>query len=170
MSWDAAQALVSGNVDVAFTYTKPADKRIQVRHIDWLEMAIVAPLFWQERLKNLSLNDLATLPWVWTSEHCPLNTLQQEIFADAGCEPEKAVVVDQEAAILKLVSEGIGLSIMPMVKAIDVALTNEIVPVKKLKKKMGLFLIYLQKRERDQKILALLEVIGRVWKPDVEDS
>lgn len=29
MSWDAANELLSGNVDLAFTYTKPADKRIQ---------------------------------------------------------------------------------------------------------------------------------------------
>lgn len=169
MSWDAAHELLSGNVDVAFTYTKPADKRIMVRHINRLEMAIVAPVIWQERLKNATLNDLTIHPWVWTSEHCPLCALQQEIFVEAGCEPEKAVVVDQEAAILKLVSEGIGLSIMPMLKAMDVADTYEIAPVKKLEKKMDLFLIYLQRRERDKKISAILDVIGRVWESDIND-
>lgn len=163
MSWASVHELLSGNIDLAFTYTKPADRRIQVRHIDSVEMVIVAPIFWKERVKNATLNDLTTFPWVWTSEHCPLCSLQKEIFAEAGCEPEKAVVVDQEAAILKLVSEGVGLSLMPMLKAINVADTYQLVIVKNLDKKLDLFLIYLKRREQDQKISALLDVIERVW-------
>jgi hypothetical protein len=45
-------------------------------------MVIVAPRSWKERLDGAGLNDLATFPWVWTSEHCPLCALQQEIFAE----------------------------------------------------------------------------------------
>lgn len=170
MSWDAAHELLAENVDVAFSYTKPADKRIQIRHIDRLELAIVAPRRWQERLNKSTVNDLTALPWVWTSEHCPLCGLQQEIFAEAGCKPNKAVVVDQEAAILQLVSEGIGLSLMPMVKAIDIAETFGISPVKKLEKKLDLFVLYLQKREGDQKISAIIDVIRRVWGSAIQDS
>ncbi len=163
MSWDAAHDLLSGNVDLAFTYTKPADKKIQVRRIDLIEMVIVAPQFWKERLQNATLKDLTAFPWVWTSEHCPLCALQKEIFDEAGCEPEKAVVVDQEAAILKLVSEGVGLGIMPMLKVINIADTYQLVTVNNLDKKLDLFLIYLKRREQDQKNSALLDVINRVW-------
>jgi DNA-binding transcriptional LysR family regulator len=168
MSWDAEKELLSGNVDLAFTYSKPADKRIKLRHICWIEMVIVAPNIWKERFKSVTLKELATFPWVWTSGHCPLCALQQEIFDDAGCKPKKAVVVDQESAILKLVSEGVGLSIMPTLKAIDVADTCRLAIVKKLKKKLDLFLIYLKRREHDQKISTLLDLVGRVWDSDTE--
>jgi DNA-binding transcriptional LysR family regulator len=170
MSWDAANELLTGNVDLAFTYTKPNDKRIEIRHIDWIEMAIVAPLIWKERSENATLNDLTALPWIWTSDHCPICELQKEIFAEARCKPNKAVVVDQEAAILKFVSEGVGLSIMPMLKAINIADTYNLVPIRKLDKKLSLFLIYLKRREQDQKISILLNVIERLWEVTTDDK
>jgi len=170
MSWDAANDLLSGKIDLAFTYTKPNDKKIEVRLVDEIEMAIVAPLLWKERLKNATLNDLTTFPWVWTSDHCPLCELQKAIFAEAGCKPEKAVVVDQEATILKLVAEGVGLGLMPMLKAINVAHTYNLATIRKLDKKLDLFLIYLKRREHDQKISALLDVIERVWEAKTNDK
>jgi len=170
MSWDAEKELLSGNVDLAFTYTKPNEKRIEIRHIDWIEMAIVAPLIWKEHCENATLNDLTSLPWIWTSDHCPICELQKEIFAEAGCEPNKAVVVDQEAAILKFVSEGVGLSVMPILKAINVADTYNLVPIKRLDKKLALFLIYMKRREQDQKISILLNVIERVWEVKSDDK
>jgi DNA-binding transcriptional LysR family regulator len=163
MSWEAADELLSGNVDLAFTYAKPDDERIQVRHQDSIELAIVGPLGWKECLENVTLNDLTDLPWVWTSEHCPLCRLLKEIFYEAGCEPKKAVVVDQEAAILKLVSEGVGLSIMPLSKAVEVAATHKIFIVTKIEKTLDLFLTYLKRREQDPKVLAILNVIEKVW-------
>ncbi len=170
MSWDAANDLLSGKIDLAFTYTKPNDKKIEVRHIDGIEMAIVAPRIWKERFKNATLNDLTTFPWVWTSDHCPLCALQKTIFAEAGRKPEKAVVVDQEAAILKLASEGVGLSLMPVLKVINVADTYNLVTIRKLEKKLDLFLIYLKRREQDQKISVLLDVIERVWEAKTDDN
>jgi plasmid maintenance system killer protein len=78
MSWDAAKELLSGNVDLAFTYTKPNDKKIEIRHIDWIEMAVVAPLIWKEHYENATMKDLTKLPWIWTSDHCPICELQNE--------------------------------------------------------------------------------------------
>ena len=170
MSWDASKELLSGNVDLAFTYTKPDDKKIEIRHIDWIQMAIVAPLIWKERYENATMNDLTKLPWIWTSDHCPICELQKEIFAESGCKPNKAVVVDQEAAILKFVSEGVGLSIMPILKAINVADTYNLVPIRKLDKKLALFLIYLKRREQDQKISILLNAIERAWRAKTDDE
>jgi DNA-binding transcriptional LysR family regulator len=166
MSWEAANELLSGNVDLAFTYAKPDDERIKVRHQDSIELAIVGPSGWKERLENVTLNDLAALPWVWTSEHCPLCRILKEIFDEAGFGPKKAVVVDQEAAILKLVSEGVGLSIMPLSKAVEVAATHQIFTVTKIEKTLDLFLTYLKRREQDPKVLAILNVIEKVWKSE----
>jgi DNA-binding transcriptional LysR family regulator len=167
MSWDAARELLAGNLDLAFTYTKPDEERIEVCHIDRIEMAVVAPSLWRERLLKPSLKDLTTFPWVWTSEHCPLCALQKAIFVEAGTRPEKAVVVDQEAAILKLVSEGVGLSIMPLAKAINLADTYNLIVAKKLEKKLNLFVIYLKRRDQDRKISAMLDAIGSVWGVDL---
>lgn len=166
MSWDVAAGLLAGHIDLAFTFTVPDDGKIATRRVDWLDMAIVAPEGWKERLENATLNDLTTLPWVWTSDHCPLCRLQNEIFAQTGRKPEKAVVVDQEAAILKFVSEGIGLSIMPTLKIAQVAESHNLVALRTLDQKLPLFLAYLKRRERDRKILMLADVIARVWEED----
>jgi hypothetical protein len=87
---------------------------------------------WKERYENATMNDLTTLPWIWTSDHWPICELQKEIFAGSGCRPNKVVVVDQEAVIIKFVSEGIGLSIMPLLKAVNVVDAYNLVPTENL--------------------------------------
>jgi DNA-binding transcriptional LysR family regulator len=170
MSWEAPQKLLAGKVDLAFTYTNPYDERIRAYHIDWVELAVVAPVSWQQRLARATLHDLTTLPWVWTSQHCPLCALQQDIFETVGREPEKSIVVDQEAAILKLVSEGVGLGIVPTNKLQHVTATHHIVGVTVLEKKLRLLLLHRKQQEQDQKVAALLDVIGKVWNLDLSEE
>jgi DNA-binding transcriptional LysR family regulator len=164
MSWNSEDDLLSEKIDLAFTYIKPDNKKIEVRHIELMEMAIIAPKAWESKLKSASLNRLTTFPWVWTSDHCPLRALQNEIFTEAGCQNDKSVVVDQEAAIHKLVSEGVGLSIMPVKKAVHIADNHNLVTLRKLTRKLPLFLVYLKRREQEQRISILLSIISQVWR------
>jgi DNA-binding transcriptional LysR family regulator len=75
-------------------------------------MRIVGPADWGERIATASLQDLAQLPWIYTSDTCPLYVLTQQLFASLDSVPERVAYVDSEDAVRELVRAGAGLSIL----------------------------------------------------------
>lgn len=163
MSWDVVEKLNTGKIDLGFSYSIPHDSKVEVQFLGEIDLAIVGPEKWRNRLEGKSKNDLAAFPWIWTSEHCPINMILTDFFESIEKEPLKAIVVDQEAAILKLVSDGIGLSVMPVCKIENVKLQYKIFPITKLNKKLKLYITCLKRRKMDNKILILLNLIHKVW-------
>ncbi|WP_321401897.1 LysR family transcriptional regulator [Maridesulfovibrio sp.] len=164
MSWDVVEKLNYEKIALGFSYSIPNDNRIDVQFLGEIDLAIVAPEKWRKRLEGKSEKDIAEFPWIWTSEHCPLNIVLTNFFKDINQTPLKAIVVDQEASILKLVSDGVGLSIMPTSKIENVKSQYEIFPVKKLAETLKLYILCLKRRKMDNKILILLKLINEVWK------
>lgn len=165
MSWQAPVEIIAGNLDAAFVYSSPDDDKIAVERIDQIQLVVVAPLAWQERLKGAGIEDWTLFPWVWTSKYCPLYQVANNLFSQIGREPIKAVVVDQESAIFKLVSEGVGLSLMPEEKAEEASQAGVLYISKIPVSKLDLSLIYLKSRAEDPIVSAVLDVIHAVWKP-----
>ncbi|WP_051249667.1 LysR family transcriptional regulator [Maridesulfovibrio zosterae] len=166
MSWDAVEKLNTGKIDLGFSYSIPHDNKIEVQLLGEIDLAIVGPEKWRSRLEGKTEKDLATFPWIWTSEHCPINMILTNFFESIGKEPLKAIVVDQEAAILKLVSDGVGLSVMPVSKIENVKQQYKIFPITKLNKKLKLYIICLKRRKMDNKISILLNLINEVWEKE----
>lgn len=163
MSWQAPREVLLGNLDAAFMYSRPDDDKLQIQTLDQVQLVIVAPLIWQDRLEHSTLKDLVSLPWVWTDERCPLYKVAEDLFSTIGQEPLKAVIVDGEAAIFKLVSSGVGLSLMPEGKAKEAALAGQLCISKVPAAQLDLSLIYLKGREGDPVIRAILDVVNQVW-------
>ncbi|MDJ0732455.1 MAG: LysR family transcriptional regulator [Crocosphaera sp.] len=163
MSWQAPPEIIAGNLDAAFVYSKPDDDKIAVHRLDEVQLLVVAPLAWQERLTDARVEDLTLFPWVWTDKYCPLYQAAHKIFAEIGREPVKAVIVDQESAIYKLVTAGVGLSLMPESKAKEAAEAGELYITEIPAPKIDLSLIYLKSREQDPMISAIFEIINLVW-------
>ncbi|OIQ52285.1 Hydrogen peroxide-inducible gene activator [Pseudodesulfovibrio hydrargyri] len=163
MSWDVASELSSRNIDLGFSYTLPDDDRIEAQSLGEIELSIVASEAWRERLGAPGLKELASFPWVWTSDHCPMNKVLSGLFKSIGEEPVKAVVVDQESAILRLVADEVGLGIMPALKVEDVSDAYGIFSVMNLEKKLTLHLLSLERRADEPMIAAMVSLIREVW-------
>lgn len=164
MSWNVAAELASRNIDLGFSYVPPDQDEIDARPLGEIELAVVASETWQERLEEISsVKELAAFPWVWTSGHCPLNRVLSQLFDEMGETPDKAVVVDQESAILRLVADGIGLGLMPVPKVEDIAAGYGIFPVLRLEKKLALYLLSLARRADEPMIVTMQNLIGKVW-------
>jgi DNA-binding transcriptional LysR family regulator len=168
MSWQAPVELIARNLDVAFVYAIPEDERIEVLRLDQVWLPVVAPMKWKERLENVVLEDLLVYPWVWTNDRCPFYEVAETLFANIGKEPTKAVMVDEESAIEKLVSEGVGLSLMAEAKAKELALNGHLYVVNIPTAKIDLSLIYLKSRRQDPIISATRAVMSDLW--DVDSS
>ncbi len=167
MSWQAPREVVLGNLDAAFMYSHPDDDKLQVEILEQVQLVIVAPLIWQDRLEHSALKDLVSFPWVWTDERCPLYKIAVGLFSAIGQEPFKAVIVDGEAEIFKLVSSGVGLSFMPERKAKEAARAGQLCISKVPAATLDLSLIYLKSRESDPVIRAILDVVAQVWQKKV---
>lgn len=167
MSWEAPAELHAGNLDAAFAYARPEDDAIAAHTLDRVDLVIVGPIAWQNRLSKASLADMAELPWIWISQPCPLYQSAQKLFADLNREPAKAVVTDQETTIRKLVESGVGLCLMTQVEAAQAVSAGQICIAGSPISGLDLSLLYLKKRAEDPLVKAILEGIARAWQ--IED-
>lgn len=163
MSWDVVAELSSKNIDLGFSYNLPDDDRIHAQPLGEIGLAIVASEAWRERVGGADLKELASFPWVWTSDHCPMSKILSGLFDEIGEEPVKAVVVDQESAILRLVADEVGLGIMPALKVDNVAGGDGIFSVMHLERKLILYLLSLERRADDPMIVTVENLIKRIW-------
>ncbi|SME92651.1 LysR family transcriptional regulator [Desulfovibrio gilichinskyi] len=164
MSWDVVGKLNSKKIDLGFSYIVPHDDRIDAQLLGEIDLTVVGPEAWRSLLDGKTEKDLAAFPWVWTSEHCPLNMILTEFFESIKEQPVKAIVVDQEAAILKLVSDGVGLSVMPSNKVKNLEHQYGVFSVAKLNKRLKLYILCLKQRKMNHSISIFLDVIKDVWR------
>ena len=90
----------------------PCESGVAVDILAEVPMRIVAPAGWSRHVRDASLEDLAHLPWVYTSESCPFHAMNRELFSDLDTEPDKVAYVDSEDAVRELIRAGAGLSIL----------------------------------------------------------
>jgi DNA-binding transcriptional LysR family regulator len=77
-------------------------------------LIIVAPIEWKDKIQQASIESLGALPWIYTTERCPFYHLTEAMFSEVGCEPSKAVFVDNEESIRQLIKSGVGVSLLRM--------------------------------------------------------
>ena len=163
MTWEAPEELRKENLEAAFVYACPDDETIAAHSLDQIGLVIVGPIAWQDRLQTAALDDLATLPWIWTSHNCPFFAVGQKLFDEMNCEPIKAVITDQESAIRHMVADGVGLSIMSESEANEAVEKGQLYIVGSRVGTLDLSLIYLEKRAQDPLVKAVLSCIAKAW-------
>lgn len=161
MTWEALGELSAGRLDAAFVNRVPDDEAVEAHKLEKLDLAIVGPLDWKNRLQNASWQTIAALPWVWLHPLCPFYEVAETLFEERGHVPIKAVIADQEAALHNLVASGVGLTLMFSKEARAAKDTVHIVQDKA--GSVDLSFIYLKKRAEDPVIRAILRVIQSLW-------
>lgn len=170
MTWEAPDELHAERLEAAFVYAIPDDETIAVHRLDQIGLVIVGPIAWQDRLQPSILADLAAFPWIWTSHNCPYFAVAQKLFSEMDCEPIKAVITDQEAAIRHMVADGVGLSIMSESEAKAAAEKGQLYIVGSRIGSLDLSLIYLKKRAQDPLVKAVLNSIAKAWQLEGLDA
>ena len=163
LTWEAPEALQAEELEAAFVYKCPDGDAFETHQLDQTGLVIVGPVAWQDRLQSASLADLADFPWIWTSHKCPYFGVSQSLYSEMDCEPVKAVITDQEAAILHMVADGVGLSIMSETEAVSAANKGQLYIVGSRIGNLNLSLIYLKKRAQDPFVKAILSSIAKAW-------
>ena len=163
MTWEAPEDLRRAKLDAAFVNRVPDGDEFVDHTLETLDLAIVAPMAWKDRLKQADWQTITGFPWVWSHRRCPIYGVADRLFAQQGRYPVKAVISDQESAIRKLVASGAGLTLMMTKEARAAESDGKIFVVRDNVGTVDLSLIYLRKRSEDPLIKAIWRIIRTVW-------
>lgn len=163
VSGAAFQKVVSGALDASFYYGELDNERVAGLNLREISYRIVAPAGWSERIDGATWVQIAAEPWVMTPAISTHHQLASALFREHHIVPTKVVEVDDEFVVASLVVSGLGMALMredlalEKVRAQDVCLWGDVRLSTTLK------FLYLQEREQDPVIAALLDILRALW-------
>lgn len=152
-----------GVLDGGFFFGPCQYADLAVYHLAEVPMRIIGPGRWEDRLVTASLEELAALPWVYTSDTCPFYALTRELFAETEATPNSVAYVDSEDAVRELIRAGAGISLLREDDADAMQARGEAVCWSG--KATGIELGFAVQRQRaaEPLVSALQAVIAEIW-------
>ena len=161
-SWKMAEALQSGELDAGYMFGNVISPEIKAVPLRTCYLRIVAPLKWQTQLADADWNMLASYPWISVPELCPFHRMITAIFEQQRLTPNIVAVGDQEATLSNLVRAGIGLSVMIEEEALIAQQQGTLWVWERERLPISLSLAYMQHREQEPVIQALLKGLHQI--------
>ncbi len=159
----ALEHVRDGSLDASFYYgdrSHPNVARLPLREVTY---RVAAPSEWRERVKDAGWKEIAEQSWIIPPPISTHHQLAYALLSQHGVEPTKVVEADQEDVISSLVRSGVGLALMREDLALEQAAAGEVCLWKDVRMPTTLWFIYLQEREDDPVIRALLDVLKDTW-------
>ncbi len=154
-----------GKLDLGFVYDNILEPghEIEAIGLEDVDMAVVGPTSWAERVCQASWEELAGLPWVWFSERCPFQFLLESSFSCRDLPLNKVMVGDNDATLRTLVAAGIGLTLLRRDDALEAEAAGEVCLWRREGLTLGLSLVYRRERAEDRVIAAIVSAVAEVW-------
>jgi DNA-binding transcriptional LysR family regulator len=154
-----------GRLDLGFVYDNILEPghEIEAMALEDVDMAVVGPTSWADRVCRASWEELAALPWVWFSERCPFQHLLESSFSCRDLALNKVMVGDNDATLRTLVAAGIGLTLLRKDDALDAAAAGEVCLWRREGLRLGLSLVHRRERADDRVIAAIVSAVAEVW-------
>jgi DNA-binding transcriptional LysR family regulator len=158
-------AVRQGQLDLGFIYDNIIEPGHEIERValETVDMAVVGPPSWAERVCPASWEDLAGLPWVWFSERCPFQYLLEQSFSCRGLPLNKTMVGDSDATLRTLVAAGCGLTLLRRDDALDAVAAGEVCLWQREGLQLGLSLIHRRERADDRVVAAIVAAVAEVW-------
>jgi len=155
----------SGELEAGFVYDNivAPGSEVDCLPLDEVPMAVVGPTSWSQKVTAASWEDLAGMPWVWFSAHCPFQVLLEQAFVRRGLPLNKKMIGDNDMTLRTLVAAGCGLTLLRRDDALDAEAAGEVClwPVTGLV--LGLSLVYRRDRGGDRVIESVVSAVAEAW-------
>jgi DNA-binding transcriptional LysR family regulator len=155
--------LMAGELDAGFylgDVNTPGVAQVLLKTVSY---RIVAPPDWKERMPQATWQDIGQMPWVGTPAQSSQHRLVREMLRRKGFEPRFVVEADQEASMISLVKNGVGLCLMRDELAQAAAQRGEVVIWQEVNQPCPLTFIYPSAREHEPSIAGLRQVLQEIW-------
>ncbi|WP_432695543.1 LysR family transcriptional regulator [Marinobacterium sp. YM272] len=157
-------------LDAGFMFGPCDAADMQVTELCRVPMHILAPRAWAERIEGKSLDEIARLPWVYTTPNCPIYQLFERLFHDRKRPPTEIVWCDTEDAIRALIRSGVGMSLVKrsdaeaaVAEGYGVSWPGEVPDI-------ALSLVMLKQRNTEVALQALATSIHALWLDETEQA
>jgi DNA-binding transcriptional LysR family regulator len=159
----AFEKVRDGELDASFYYgelTHPNVTGVRLREITY---RIVAPAAWKVRIAQAAWQDIANEPWIMAPPVSTHHQLASALFRQHDIQPSTVVEADDEVVVGSLVVSGLGLGLMREDLAFEKAAAGEVCLWRDIRLTTTLQFVYLQEREQDPVLRALVDVLRDVW-------
>ncbi len=127
-----------------------------------VELVIAAPPAWRARLHGAPLDEVLAGPWVWPPHDCPFHEKAMALARAPGA----GVTADDESTILRLVSAGIGLSLLPAFLVDEAEAKGQVVAVRGTGADLELGFVWRARDEGSPLVRPVVEALRRIWREE----
>ena len=163
ISGSILERIRAGSVDAGFFLGALEDPAIHVTQLCTLTYLVVAPVAWEERIRQAEWRDIALMPWIGTPVHSSQHRLVQDMFAEQGYKLSTVVEVDQEASMRSLVTMGMGLCLLREDIAREAGQKRQLVVWEGASRPCPLSFVCLKTKADDALVNALHKVVLEEW-------
>jgi len=154
----------SGLLDVSFISGDSYLEEIGFKELFTTNAVIAASPKWDAKLKNADREGLLELPWIYPEPLCIYHRFIKRLFKESDKEPNWITSSATEDSTIALIKSGVGIAFIRDDEATTLLEKGEIVVYPKESFSLPLRVAYLNSREEDPIIKALLEIIVEVFK------
>ena len=165
VSGSILERILSENLDAGFYLGKLNQPQIRSIELKTLNYVIAVPPQWHDKIEPHDWKALATLPWVGTPVQSSQHRLVKEMFAEHGLEVSSSIEADQEATMIEMVRQGVGLCMMRDNLAQAAAARGELLIWEGVQRPCLLSFIYPERAASDPVMEALLAILHDMWQP-----
>ncbi len=164
-STELIKKVSSGQLDVSFFSGDSYLEEIGYKELFTTNAVIAASPKWKEQLENANRKDLLKLPWIYPEPLCIYHRFIKRLFDETDIEPHWITSSATEDSTIALIKSGVGIAFIRDDEAATLLENGEIVVYPKESFSLPLRIAYLNSREQDPLIKALLKIIVSVFKP-----
>ncbi|MCP5160810.1 MAG: LysR family transcriptional regulator [Hahellaceae bacterium] len=169
MTPDILQDIRKGKLDSGFYFGPCQVSDLHVQPLAQVKTAIVAPAAWADKVEHATLEQLANLPWIYTTQRCPFVPIVEKILSTAAKQIAKVVYVDHEDAIRHFIKAGAGIALLREDDAIRAESEGWGTRWHNPTPPIALSVAVLSRRLQEPLIRAWLDILQTLW-PATADS
>jgi DNA-binding transcriptional LysR family regulator len=157
------ERLAAGEIDAGFYLGHASLHGLANLRLKTVTYRVVAPPDWAERMSQAGWDAVGQMPWVGTPAHSSQHRLVREMLREHGYEPRFVVEADQEASMISLVRNSVGLCLMRDELAQAAAERGEVVVWHGVHQPCPLSFIYNDNKKQDPIMGAMLRILTEIW-------
>jgi DNA-binding transcriptional LysR family regulator len=166
----ALEHVRQGTLDGSFYYGDLNGSQVAGMALREIGYRVAAPAAWRDRIEHAGWAEIAAEPWILPPDVSTHHQLAQTLFHTHGAKPAKLIGADHEVVVSSLVASGLGVALIRDEAAMHMAAAGEICLWRDARVATTLWFIYLQSREQDPLVRALLDVLEDVWTPQADPA
>ena len=163
MTGEVLNKLENGIFDAGFMYGENNSDKIISFELRKLDLVIVGPIAWHDRLMVAEPADLDQFPWIMTPADCPFHKVASQLFKKHDLHPNQVVLVDNDTTIKSMIKIGTGISLLLEQDLLQEEIEESLTIWKKERLSLTLSIAFLKRRKDEPMLLALTSALSGVW-------